>query len=45
MEHIVTYQQFVDNPGIIDNPNLVVRIDNRSVNTVIFIVIYIYRNI
>ncbi|XP_046708316.1 phosphatidate phosphatase LPIN2-like isoform X2 [Silurus meridionalis] len=31
-KHIVTYQQFVDNPGIIDNPNLVVRIDNRYYN-------------
>ncbi|KAM9500748.1 phosphatidate phosphatase LPIN2-like [Clarias gariepinus] len=32
LEHIVTYQQFADNPGIIDNPNLVVRIDNRYYN-------------
>ncbi|MCJ8731736.1 hypothetical protein PDJAM_G00202900 [Pangasius djambal] len=32
LEHIVTYEQFVDNPGIIDNPNLVVRIDNRYYN-------------
>ncbi|XP_036375107.1 phosphatidate phosphatase LPIN2-like [Megalops cyprinoides] len=29
MEHIVTYQEFADNPVIIDNPNLVVRIANR----------------
>lgn len=32
LEHIVNYQQFADNPGIIDNPNLVVRIDNRYYN-------------
>uniref|UniRef100_A0A8B9H981 phosphatidate phosphatase n=1 Tax=Astyanax mexicanus TaxID=7994 RepID=A0A8B9H981_ASTMX len=32
LEHIVTYQQFADNPAIIDNPNLVVRIDNRYYN-------------
>ncbi|XP_060788916.1 phosphatidate phosphatase LPIN2-like isoform X3 [Neoarius graeffei] len=32
LEHIVTYQQFVDNPDIINNPNLVVRIDNRYYN-------------
>ncbi|XP_053089206.1 phosphatidate phosphatase LPIN2 isoform X2 [Pangasianodon hypophthalmus] len=32
LEHIVTYEQFVDNPSIIDNPNLVVRIDNRYYN-------------
>ena len=29
MEHIITYNEFVENPGIIDNPNLVVRIANR----------------
>lgn len=28
-EHMITYQQFAENPGIIDNPNLVVRIYNR----------------
>lgn len=38
LEHIVTYQQFADNPGIIDNPNLVVRIDNRSDNTIIVMI-------
>ncbi|XP_066536869.1 phosphatidate phosphatase LPIN2-like isoform X4 [Hoplias malabaricus] len=32
LEHIVTYQQFADNPAIIDNPNLVVRIDSRYYN-------------
>ncbi|XP_058250900.1 phosphatidate phosphatase LPIN2-like isoform X1 [Hemibagrus wyckioides] len=32
LEHIVTYKQFVDHPGIIDNPNLVVKIDNRYYN-------------
>ncbi|XP_053324078.1 phosphatidate phosphatase LPIN2 isoform X2 [Spea bombifrons] len=34
-EHIITYQQFADNPGIIDNPNLVVRIHNRYYNWVL----------
>lgn len=29
LEHAVTYQQFVDNPGIIDDPNLVVKIGNK----------------
>ncbi|XP_051578569.1 phosphatidate phosphatase LPIN2-like isoform X2 [Myxocyprinus asiaticus] len=32
LEHIVTYQEFADNPAIIDNPNLVVRIGNRYYN-------------
>ncbi|XP_060730163.1 phosphatidate phosphatase LPIN2-like isoform X1 [Tachysurus vachellii] len=32
LEHIVTYKQFVDNPGIIENPNMVVKIDNRYYN-------------
>ncbi|XP_048856841.1 phosphatidate phosphatase LPIN2-like isoform X1 [Brienomyrus brachyistius] len=32
MEHIVTYHEFAENPGIIDNPNLVVRIGNRFYN-------------
>ncbi|XP_034427772.1 phosphatidate phosphatase LPIN2-like isoform X1 [Hippoglossus hippoglossus] len=32
MEHIITYNEFVENPGIIDNPNLVVRIANRYYN-------------
>ncbi|XP_075682496.1 phosphatidate phosphatase LPIN2 isoform X2 [Rhinoderma darwinii] len=34
-EHIITYQQFAENPGIIDNPNLVVRIHNRYYNWVL----------
>lgn len=29
MEHIITYNEFAENPAIIDNPNLVVRIANR----------------
>ncbi|KAK6491910.1 phosphatidate phosphatase LPIN2-like [Huso huso] len=32
MEHIITYQEFAENPGLIDNPNLVVRIANRYYN-------------
>ncbi|XP_068199797.1 phosphatidate phosphatase LPIN2-like isoform X2 [Antennarius striatus] len=32
MEHIVTYNEFAENPAIIDNPNLVVRIANRYYN-------------
>ncbi|MBN3307446.1 phosphatidate phosphatase LPIN2 isoform X2 [Amia ocellicauda] len=32
MEHIITYYEFAENPGIIDNPNLVVRIANRYYN-------------
>ncbi|KAM3593010.1 uncharacterized protein V6R79_003856 [Siganus canaliculatus] len=32
MEHIITYSEFVENPAIIDNPNLVVRIANRYYN-------------
>lgn len=31
-EHIITYHEFAENPGIIDNPNLVVRIYNRYYN-------------
>ncbi|XP_029446935.1 phosphatidate phosphatase LPIN2 isoform X3 [Rhinatrema bivittatum] len=31
-EYIITYQNFSENPGIIDNPNLVVRIYNRYYN-------------
>ncbi|XP_072267465.1 phosphatidate phosphatase LPIN2 [Pyxicephalus adspersus] len=34
-EHIITYQEFAENPGIIDNPNLVVRIYNRYYNWVL----------
>ncbi|KAB0355846.1 hypothetical protein FD754_000002 [Muntiacus muntjak] len=29
MEHIITYYEFAENPGLIDNPNLVIRIYNR----------------
>ena len=29
MEHIITYSEFAENPAIIDNPNLVVKIANR----------------
>ncbi|XP_054675332.1 phosphatidate phosphatase LPIN1 isoform X2 [Grus americana] len=32
LEHAVSYQQFVDNPGIIDDPNLVVKIGNKYYN-------------
>ncbi|MGH0176982.1 UNVERIFIED_CONTAM: hypothetical protein FKN15_074242 [Acipenser sinensis] len=32
LEHTVTYQEFAENPGLIDNPNLVVRIANRYYN-------------
>ncbi|XP_064002515.1 phosphatidate phosphatase LPIN1 isoform X1 [Pogoniulus pusillus] len=32
LEHAVTYQQFVDNPAIIDDPNLVVKIGNKYYN-------------
>uniref|UniRef100_A0A3P8UDK4 phosphatidate phosphatase n=1 Tax=Cynoglossus semilaevis TaxID=244447 RepID=A0A3P8UDK4_CYNSE len=32
MEHIVTFHEFAENPGIIENPNLVVRISNRYYN-------------
>jgi len=31
MEHIITYNEFAENPALIDNPNLVVRISNRWV--------------
>lgn len=31
MEHILTYHEFAENPAIIDNPNLVVKIGNRWV--------------
>uniref|UniRef100_A0A669P555 phosphatidate phosphatase n=1 Tax=Phasianus colchicus TaxID=9054 RepID=A0A669P555_PHACC len=30
MEHIITYHEFAENPGLIDNPNLVIRIYNRK---------------
>lgn len=29
LEHIITYSEFAENPSIIDNPNLVVKIANR----------------
>ncbi|TRY92336.1 hypothetical protein DNTS_013305 [Danionella cerebrum] len=29
MDHIITYNEFAENPAIIDNPNLVVKIGNR----------------
>ncbi|XP_073481462.1 phosphatidate phosphatase LPIN1 isoform X2 [Aquarana catesbeiana] len=32
LEQVVTYQQFVDNPSIIDDPNLVVKIGNKYYN-------------
>ncbi|XP_041420994.1 phosphatidate phosphatase LPIN1 isoform X4 [Xenopus laevis] len=32
IEQAVTYQQFVDNPAIIDDPNLVVKIGNKYYN-------------
>ncbi|XP_039913370.1 phosphatidate phosphatase LPIN1 isoform X6 [Hirundo rustica] len=32
LEHAVTYQQFVDNPAIIDDPNLVVKIGIKYYN-------------
>ncbi|KFQ33545.1 PREDICTED: phosphatidate phosphatase LPIN2, partial [Merops nubicus] len=32
MEHIITYHEFAENPGLIENPNLVIRIYNRYYN-------------
>ncbi|XP_018612355.1 phosphatidate phosphatase LPIN2-like [Scleropages formosus] len=32
MEHIITYHEFAENPAIIENPNLVIRIANRYYN-------------
>ncbi|KAM4692939.1 phosphatidate phosphatase LPIN1 [Discoglossus pictus] len=32
VEQVVTYQQFVENPAIIDDPNLVVKIGNKYYN-------------
>ena len=29
LEHLITYHEFAENPAIIDNPNLVVKIGNR----------------
>ncbi|NXK50114.1 LPIN2 phosphatase, partial [Chauna torquata] len=34
MEHIITYHEFAENPGLIDNPNLVIRIYNRFYNNI-----------
>lgn len=31
LEQAVSYQQFVDNPALIDDPNLVVKIGNKYV--------------
>ncbi|XP_051554105.1 phosphatidate phosphatase LPIN2-like isoform X2 [Myxocyprinus asiaticus] len=32
MEYLITYHEFAENPAIIDNPNLVVKIGNRYYN-------------
>ncbi|KAM3839545.1 phosphatidate phosphatase LPIN2 isoform 2-T4 [Vipera latastei] len=32
MEHIITYHEFAENPSLIDNPNLVIKIYNRYYN-------------
>ncbi|GCC23921.1 hypothetical protein chiPu_0002319 [Chiloscyllium punctatum] len=32
LQHSVTYQQFAENPGMIDDPNLVVKIGNKYYN-------------
>uniref|UniRef100_UPI00398E660F phosphatidate phosphatase LPIN2 n=1 Tax=Pristiophorus japonicus TaxID=55135 RepID=UPI00398E660F len=32
LQHVVTYHEFAENPGIIDDPNLVLRINNRYYN-------------
>ncbi|KFQ16354.1 Phosphatidate phosphatase LPIN3, partial [Leptosomus discolor] len=32
MEHIVSYQQFAENPGLIDDPNLVILINKKYYN-------------
>ncbi|XP_068023004.1 phosphatidate phosphatase LPIN2 isoform X3 [Melanerpes formicivorus] len=32
LEHIITYQEFAENPGLIDSPNLVIKIYNRYYN-------------
>ncbi|XP_053937688.1 phosphatidate phosphatase LPIN3 isoform X2 [Cuculus canorus] len=32
MEHMVSYQQFVENPGLIDDPNLVILINKKYYN-------------
>lgn len=35
LEHMITYNEFAENPAIIDNPNLVVKIGNRYVSAFI----------
>ncbi|XP_067835787.1 phosphatidate phosphatase LPIN2 [Heptranchias perlo] len=32
LQHVVTFHEFAENPGIIDDPNLVLRINNRYYN-------------
>ncbi|KAL4624687.1 phosphatidate phosphatase LPIN2-like [Arapaima gigas] len=32
MEHIITYNEFAENPALIENPNLVIKIGNRYYN-------------
>ncbi|XP_078253408.1 phosphatidate phosphatase LPIN2 isoform X2 [Rhinoraja longicauda] len=32
LQHVVTYHEFSENPGIIDDPNIVLRINNRYYN-------------
>lgn len=32
LQHVVTYHEFAENPGIIDDPNIVLRINNRYYN-------------
>lgn len=29
MEHIISYQEFAENPGILDDPNLVILINKK----------------
>lgn len=29
MEHMVSYQQFAENPGLVDDPNLVILINKK----------------
>lgn len=35
-EHIVTFHDFVNNPGIIDDPNLVICINSKLVKQILF---------
>ncbi|XP_067887804.1 phosphatidate phosphatase LPIN2 isoform X2 [Heterodontus francisci] len=32
LQHVITYHEFAENPGIVDDPNLVLRINNRYYN-------------